>query len=367
MNGLVALAGAAALPVGGFLLTLSALPALRRPRRMALLAGALAALLALIAAFGTVAMLDPEIVPALPETGDPTAWALLVFGLLFFLVVAVRAVRTWTLTRRTTDLVVVFGLVWLGAALVPTLLIERGTWAWWMGHAFEFLGVGMVGVPLALDVFRSRPSNPTVGDLPAASLVADEATFLGAHVRALVARLEDKDVSTEQHTRRVSELAVMLGESLGLSGGRLRHLALAGLLHDIGKLSVPGAILGKAGPLTDDEFAIIKMHPVWGDELLEQLGYSDSIRGPVRGHHERLDGSGYPDALAGDQIDLETRILAVADVYDALVSPRVYRGAWTRDDALAHLRDGAGDQFDERCVAALERLVGVAPVAVAVA
>lgn len=357
-NGLVALAGGAALPVGGGLLTLAALPGLRRPARMAPLAWTLAALLLAIAATGTIALLSPGFVPRLPETGDPTAWALLVVGVAFFLSIAVRAVRTWTLTRRSTDLVVVIGIVWLGTALVPTLLFDRGTWAWWLGHGLEFLGVALVGVPLALDVFRSRPSNPTVGDLPAASLVADEATFLGPHVRALLARLEDKDVSTEQHTRRVAELAVMLGESLGLSGGRLRHLALAGLLHDIGKLSVPGAILGKAGALTDDEFDLIKLHPVWGDELLAELGYSESVRRPVRGHHERLDGSGYPDALS--EIDLETRILAVADVYDALVSPRVYRAAWTRADALAHLRDSAGRQFDERCVAALDRLVAVA-------
>jgi HD-GYP domain-containing protein (c-di-GMP phosphodiesterase class II) len=355
-NGLIALAGGAALPVGGALLTLTAVPALRRMRRLAPLAWVLGALLTTIAVLGTLALLMPDRIPALPQAGDPLAWALLAVGASFFLLIAARAINTWSLTRRTADLVVVVGVVWLGLALVPSLLFQPGTWAWWVGHALELAGVALVGVPLALDVLRTRPSHPTVGDLPAAALVADEEVFLGTQVRALLTRLEAKDVSTEQHTRRVAELAVGIGEMVGLSPGRLRDLALAGLLHDIGKLSVPDAILKKAGPLSDEEMDVIKCHPAWGDELLAELGYSQAVRRPVRGHHERLDGSGYPDAL--ERFDLETRVLAVADVYDALVSPRVYRSAWTVEDALALLRAGAGTEFDERCVAALEQRVG---------
>jgi putative nucleotidyltransferase with HDIG domain len=354
-NGLIALAGGAALPVGGTLLALTAIPGLRRVRRLDRVGWALGALLATIAVLGTLGLLMPESIPALPKAGDALAWVLMFFGVALFLSIAVRAINTWTLTRRTADLVVVVGIVWLAVALIPSLLLQPGTWAWWLGHALELLGVGLVGLPLALDVLRTRPSHPTVGDLPAAALVADEEIFLGTQVRALMSRLEAKDVSTEQHTRRVAELAVAIGERLGLSPGRLRDLALAGLLHDIGKLSVPDAILMKAGPLTDDEMDVIKRHPVWGDELVAELGFSAAVRRPVRGHHERLDGSGYPDSAT--RLDLETRILAVADVYDALVSPRVYRKAWTRDDALALLRDGAGSQFDERCVLALEQLV----------
>jgi HD-GYP domain-containing protein (c-di-GMP phosphodiesterase class II) len=171
-------------------------------------------------------------------------------------------------------------------------------------------------------------------------------------------RLGEQDASTEQHTRRVAEWAVAIGEDLGLAPGRLRDLALAGMLHDIGKLEVPHEILTKPGALDDEEMAIIRMHPVWGDRLLASLGYGDRIRRPVLGHHERLDGSGYPDAIAGEQLDLETRILAVADVYDALVSPRVYRAAWDRESALGLLREGAGVQFDGRCVDALAHLAG---------
>jgi putative nucleotidyltransferase with HDIG domain len=223
----------------------------------------------------------------------------------------------------------------------------------------ELSGVALVGIPVALDVHRGRPSRPLTGDLPAAELVAEEEAFLGARVRALMARLAEKDRSTEEHTRRVAEWAVAIGEALGLSAGRLRDLALAGLLHDIGKLSIPDAILGKPGALTDAEMDVIREHPALGDALLAELGHPERIRRVVLGHHERLDGSGYPAGLRGDELDLETRILAVADVWDALVSPRVYRPAWSRERALALLVDEAGTAFDARCVQALRRLAGV--------
>jgi HD-GYP domain-containing protein (c-di-GMP phosphodiesterase class II) len=358
-NGVIALAGGTALPVGGALLALSAVPSFGAGADVRRLAIAFGALLVAIAGAGALALAEPDVLPRLPRPGDPLAVALLAVGACFFAIVAWRASRTYALTRRAADLCVVVGVVWLGCALVPQLLITPGGWAFWVGHLLEMAGVAMVGIPLLLDVHRRRPSRPAAGDLPAAELVAHEEAFLGARVRALMARLEDKDGSTEQHTRRVAQWAVGIGEELGLAPGRLRELALAGLLHDIGKLSVPDAILRKPGSLTDAEFATVKLHPVWGDELLAELGYAQRIRRPVRGHHERLDGSGYPDGLAGDAIDLETRILAVADVYDALVSPRVYRDAWDRERALALLREGAGVSFDAACVAALERCLGV--------
>ena len=355
-NGVVALAGGTALPVGAAVLSLVGLPAVRRPENVRVIARVLAAALAALAVAGVFVLFRPGAVPALPKAGDPDAYAMGIFGLVLFLVIALRAVRTYTLTRRTTDLLVVIGSVWLGVALYPALLLAPGGWGWWMGHLLEFLGVGLVGIPLALDARRCAPSHPTAGDLPAERLVAEAETFLGGEVRTLLRKLDHHDRSTEEHTRRVATWAVALGESLGLRGGRLRELALAGILHDIGKLSVPHAILTKPGKLTDEEMAVIRLHPVWGDELLAQLGHPERIRRWVRGHHERLDGSGYPDRLAGSCLDLETRILAVADVYDALVSPRVYRSAWTSDRALALLREGAGTLFDERCVAQLEAL-----------
>jgi HD-GYP domain-containing protein (c-di-GMP phosphodiesterase class II) len=360
-NGVVALAGGAALPVGAALLALAAVPELRRPARLRWVVAGLALFLSAIVVAGTAALIWPERVPALPKYGSRDAVAFMAVGLALYALVLPRAVRTYVLTRRLADIVVVVGVVWLAAALVPALMFDPGSWAWWMGHALEFAGVLLVGLPVALDVHRGRPSRPISGDLPVSDLVAAEEAFLGPRVRALMARLEAKDRSTEEHTRRVAHWAVSIGEALGLAPGRLRDLALGGLLHDMGKLSVPDAILRKPGPLTDDEMDVIRCHPGWGDDLLAELGYPPHVRRMVRGHHERVDGSGYPDGLAGDDLDLETRILAVADVYDALVSPRCYRGAWEPVRALGLLREEAGTTFDPRAVEALERLVAEQP------
>jgi putative nucleotidyltransferase with HDIG domain len=181
-------------------------------------------------------------------------------------------------------------------------------------------------------------------------------------------RLAEKDSSTEEHTRRVAALAVEVGEALGLSAARLRDLAIGGLLHDVGKLSVPSSILQKPGPLDDDEFEIVKQHPQQGRELLAELGgFDDRVGRLVLDHHERLDGTGYPRGLSGTELDLETRILAVCDVYDALVSPRVYRAAWSNSKALALLQEESGVGFDPRCVAALVGVVSRENIAVRVA
>lgn len=172
-------------------------------------------------------------------------------------------------------------------------------------------------------------------------------------------RLAEKDTSTEEHTRRVAALAVEVGEQLGLPATRLRSLAIGGLLHDMGKLSVPDSILKKPGPLAHDEFALVKLHSQRGRELLNELGgFDENVKRLVLDHHERLDGRGYPRGLTADDLDLETRILALCDVYDALVSERVYRPAWSSDQALALLREESGVAFDTRCVDALVQVLG---------
>jgi HD-GYP domain-containing protein (c-di-GMP phosphodiesterase class II) len=130
------------------------------------------------------------------------------------------------------------------------------------------------------------------------------------------------------------------------------------LLHDVGKLSVPLEILRKPGSLDDEEFAEIRKHPEAGRRLLEELGgFSETVRRLVSDHHERLDGTGYPRGLEGCDLALETRILAACDVYDALVSDRVYRAAWPPERALALLHEDSGTGFDPKVVEALERVV----------
>jgi HD-GYP domain-containing protein (c-di-GMP phosphodiesterase class II) len=320
------------------------------------------ALGAAIVAFSVVGALVPSVVPGVPEPRSVEAILLFGVGLPVYGVLAVRAMNTFLLTRRAADFLVVVGIVLLACALYAALFLSFMDLGWWLGHVFELAGIVVVGASLVYDLRRGRRSRTLVGDLRAADLVAAEEAYLGVRVRALMERLAAKDTSTEEHTRRVAMLAVVVGEQLGLSPNRLRSLAIGGLLHDIGKLSLPDAILQKPGSLDDHEYEIVKLHPQRGRELLNELGgFDETIERLVLDHHERLDGSGYPRRLRGEDLALETRILAVCDVYDALVSPRVYRPAWPQEEALALLRDDSGIAFDARCIEALERTVSVEP------
>lgn len=359
MNGVVAFTGGATLPVGGAILALGALPALRRPTAVRPLLWLLAAGVVFIVALGLAAMAEPAIVPSVPEPRSRLAWIVLVAGVAFYGLLFWRALRTFRLTRRRGDLLVAVGVVWLAAALPAALLLSYMNLGWWLGHAFEIVGIAAVGFTVALDLRRGAArSRPLLGDLKGADLVAEEEAFLGSHIRALLVALARKDTYTEEHTRRVALRAVQVGDELGLTPERLRDLAVGGLLHDIGKLGVTDEILKKPGPLTEVEFAAVKHHVDSGSALLNELGgFSGTVHRLVRSHHERLDGSGYPDGACADDISVDVRILAVCDVYDALRSTRVYREAWSHERAIALLREGAGAAFDGRCVEALERVL----------
>jgi putative nucleotidyltransferase with HDIG domain len=358
MNGVIALTGAATLPAGAAVLALSAVPSLRRPTNIRALLVLEAFALVSVIGLGVVGMAFPSIVPPVPEPASPEAVAALVVGVSLFAVLVLRTLKTYLLTRRLADLALVVGVAWLTAALPPALLLDYMDLGWWLGHLFELAGMVVVGGTVAVDLGRSAQSRSLVGDLRAAELVAEEEAFLGARVRALTQLLADKDESTEEHTRRVALRAVQVGEELGLPPGRLRALAIGGLLHDIGKLSVPERILKKPAALDDEEFAAIKRHPERGVRLLRELGgFAAAVHELVHNHHERLDGKGYPRGLGDCELAMDTRILTVCDVYDALVSPRVYRAAWSQDAALGLLREETGSAFDGRCVAALEAVL----------
>jgi HD-GYP domain-containing protein (c-di-GMP phosphodiesterase class II) len=357
-NGVIALTGGATLPVGALILAVSVLPLPRVFQSVRTLLVLQGVSLAIVFALGFSALVWPSLVPSVPAPNSSAAMVLLAVGLAAYGLLALRALRTFLLTQRVLDLVVVVGLVWLATALIPALTMDFTQLGWWIGHEVELDGILLVGIAVAIDLARAAQSRPLAGDLRGADLVAAEDIFLGSHVRALTVRLADKDEYTERHTRRVALLAVRVGEQLGLSANRLRTLAIGGLVHDIGKLAVPDAILKKPAALDDDEYEVVQGHPEWGNKLLSELGgFSHAVRHLVRDHHERLDGAGYPRGLSADEIDLDTRILSVCDVYDALISKRVYRPAWTHEDAMALLRRESGAAFDPRCVAALEQVV----------
>jgi putative nucleotidyltransferase with HDIG domain len=356
-NSLIAFAGGLTLPAGAVLLLIGAHPAARRPGPVAPLVALLAAAALAVLFVGAIGMAHPHALPAVPAQGSDLALVTVAIGIGCLVLVAIRAATTALLTRRPRDLCVLLGLGILVTALVAQHVYRWGEAGFWMAHGTELLGILLVGGPVAMDAWTAAPSRPLGGDLRVVDLVAREEAFLGRPVHALLRRLEAKDTATEGHTRRVALLAVRVGEELDLPATRLRRLALGGMLHDIGKLRVPDAILKKPAALTDEEFRVVRRHPEWGAALLAELGFAPEVRAIVRDHHERLDGSGYPAGLTAAGLSREAMIVAVCDVYDALVSPRVYRDAWPVERALGLLRDEAGTGFDPACVAALERVL----------
>jgi putative nucleotidyltransferase with HDIG domain len=179
-----------------------------------------------------------------------------------------------------------------------------------------------------------------------------EALNWGA-LTALARTIDAASPWTAGHSERVTLGAIAIGETLGLAPSEIELLRRGGLLHDIGKIGVPTTILDKPAALTSEEFAIVKTHPTIGARILSPIAAYREVLPLVRHHHELLDGTGYPDGLRGEEIPRLVRIMTVADVFDALVSERPYRPAWTVARAIEHLRAGAGIKFDGEAVEAL--------------
>jgi putative nucleotidyltransferase with HDIG domain len=173
------------------------------------------------------------------------------------------------------------------------------------------------------------------------------------HLFALAAAAEAKDAYTERHAERVAKIALRLGTRLGLQESDLVALYRGGLIHDIGKLGVPEAILLKPGPLNAQEERQMRAHPVIGESIVKRLPSAADVLIIIRNHHERFDGGGYPDGLSGYKIPLLARIVSVCDSYDALANDRPYRARLNSEEASDTLMRGAGQQWDRELVSLL--------------
>lgn len=191
-----------------------------------------------------------------------------------------------------------------------------------------------------------------------------EGTYLEV-VREWGQSIESSDSYTYGHCSRVADAAVAVAQALGLSELEVTTIRLGAYLHDLGKVKVPHEILNKPGPLTRDEFEIVKMHPVWGTEMLEEVEFPWDIKPIIRWHHEKYDGTGYPDMLRGDEIPLAAQVVGIADVYDALTTTRAYRPAMTHAEAVEQMAKGRG-AWAPAVHAAFERaMAAVTPAAAA--
>jgi diguanylate cyclase (GGDEF)-like protein/putative nucleotidyltransferase with HDIG domain len=180
-----------------------------------------------------------------------------------------------------------------------------------------------------------------------------------AAMESLSATVDARDSYTAGHSRRVQQLALAIGREIGFSQAELNILGQAALFHDIGKLAVPDSVLLKPAELNDYEWELMRRHADEGARIIERLGFLADAVPAIRHHHEHFDGSGYPDGLAGEEIPLGARIIHVADALDSMLTTRTYRSARQVKQALAELRDNAGEQFCPRCVSALESILPV--------
>lgn len=303
-----------------------------------------------LAALAGLLLLAPS---AVAQLGQPRTQLGLVLGTLLLCGTAAwRYWQSWRYSRFPLQLAVVYAALWLGGAQLILLTGPAWTVSWWLYH---LLLVGVTAAITAGLVMQGRRPELPLGTVlrglwnnrPEDLLAAG----ISPSVQALVQATEAHDPDTAGHSYRVALHALRLARACGYAPEALRAVTQGGILHDIGKLDVPGRILNHPGQLTPGDWQAVQQHPVHGYERCRRLGFLPGELSIVRSHHERWDGAGYPDQLAGAAIPQLARLLSIADVYDALTSQRSYRQPWSHERANTYLSEQAGQQFDPALVA----------------
>ena len=263
----------------------------------------------------------------------------------------------WRLGRDPVQ----FGLVaacWLSVdALVSFEVGQLWRISWWDYHAYLLAGFAAAAWAVVKQARRGRSVHRAIASISITDPLEHISRGYPEALNALVGAVEAKDRYTAGHSVRVADLSVRIGLRLDLGPDALRLLAQGAYLHDIGKIGVPDEVLNKPGRLTDDEWTWIENHPTVGWEMASRAPSLRNALVVIRHHHERWDGTGYPDRMAGKSVPMAARIASVADVWDALTSDRAYRPAWALDQAVSQIAAAGGSQFDPLCVEAFLDLV----------
>ena len=313
--------------------------------------------IALLALAASVSLWQPQLVPEVLMTDERFANFSFVYVVLLSLFTAHRYFDGF---RRSG--LPMYGAVALGAALIIQAQVGAhfGTKfhaTWWLYHVELLIGFSSILWGLFIEYARGHSPVLAIQGLTLRDPIEQIQAGYTDSITSLAAALEARDGYTLGHGERVAALSVMMGEQLGLPVERLRSIYQGALLHDVGKIAVPDDVLHKPGRLDDEQYATIKKHPGRGESMLAAAFSGGVELAVIRHHHERVDGEGYPDGLAGDAIPLEARIAAVADVYDALRSARSYRPAWAKEKAQQHIVDNVRTHFDPDCVDAFIKVV----------
>ena len=307
-----------------------------------------------------LALADTKLLAQLPFGTKPYSYVMATVTCALLVFAAVRQAGAFFVSRIPMQAILVLTFILLIEAQLQMILGKVWTLAWWQYHVSMLIAVGLAVWALGLQ----RAHGQSLRSILEATLELQVKVGVeldhAETIAGLVAAVEARDENTKGHNMRVAEIAIAIGRQLGLPTDRLRILARAGMLHDVGKIGIPDAVLSKPGPLDDAEWVIIKRHPELGVEILRRLPTLQAESEIIAAHHERVDGKGYPRGLGGAQIPLEARIVAVADTYDVLISDRPYRKARSRQESIAILREESGTQLDGTVVEALLKILGEA-------
>lgn len=308
---------------------------------------------ALVLLFGYLfsMMWRPEMWDFVPRTKPwDTILATTTVTLLVF--AAWRYWRAWRLTELPGQIAMVCALAFLAEAQISTYYGQLWHLSWWLYHSLLLVAFCTLITGWAIEAVRAKSLIVFSRALELRDSLDQVTTGQAEELEALEAAVEAKDSYTRHHMGRVAEYVEAIANELGLDEEQIEVCVIAGRIHDVGKITVPDAVLLKPGRLTAEEFETMKHHAERGAHIANSSRVLKRVAKVVRAHHERFGGGGYPDGLSGDEIPLEARIVAVADTFDALTSSRVYRPMRPWREAVAELQRVAGTQLDPDCVTA---------------
>jgi HD-GYP domain-containing protein (c-di-GMP phosphodiesterase class II) len=266
-----------------------------------------------------------------------------------------RYFQAFLFARLPTQWAMVCLMVMLMEVQVSMTWGRYWDYSWWLYHGMYALAFVVLFASWFVEARRAGSLRVIAEGLSMRDAMAQLNQGYSRPIADLVDAIEWKDLYTLGHVRRVASFALMIGKEFGLSAVELRALALGAQMHDVGKIGVPDKILTKPGALTQEEFAMIQRHVVTGFDIAKKVQALEPALAGIRYHHERFDGSGYPEGLRGDAIPLQARIIAVADAFDAMTSGRVYQPAVSYDDGIDELVRASATHFDPACVQAFAR------------
>lgn len=311
---------------------------------------------AILCGLGIGVMMFPELSSYIPLNQDPIEGVLIGMILVLNLFTMYSYYQSYRYSKFPLQISIVYSAGWF---IVAQLIMVIGVkwWAsWWMYHFLLLASMVAMLVGLVRQYAARRSVIGAIQALFTTDPVERITNSISPSVKALILATESKDKYTAGHNFRVTMYSLRIAEEMKLQPEQLRALVQGAIIHDVGKIKIPDTILNKPGKLTEEERTFIQMHPVTGYEMCKNLGFMREELAVIRSHHERWDGTGYPDRLRGTEIPIAARIVAVADVYDALTSNRSYRQAWTHEETIRFLIGQRGSQFDPGCVEAWVRV-----------